>query len=538
MNPPDKVIAFMKKIPFHFRRRWGWILGGIFFLILIILAVLPYFINNDVLRRHAERQMNSRLKGYTVSIKSAYFHPITLALELDDLTVVQEAKPDPPVANISGLRASVYWRDLLTGHVVGEFQIDRPKIYLNLKNIRKEQESKIPLKDKGWQDALQSIFPLKINVFTVNNGELTYVDQSSHKPLKFSRINIYSTNIRNIHYPDDVYPSSFRMEGRVFEKGKLTMNGHANFLAKPHVGFKADLDLEDIDLSYFKPITNRKNISVQKGTFAAEGDIEYTSGDTKIVHFKEVRIADMNMDYIHLPQTAEEEKERIHKTVQTAKELSNKPSSKIRVDLMKIEGTLGYENRTKNPNYRLFFDQFEGTLKNFSNQFSEGEAKLEMKGKFMGTGDTVVTGTFRPETKSPDFDINVAIEDAQMPPMSDLFRAYGNFDIKAGLFSFYSELRVKNNTITGYVKPLFKDMKVYDRRQYKERNIFHKLYLGLVGGISNLLENRAHDEVATKTNISGPLENPETSTAQIILNLISNAFIKSILPGFEKEVSG
>jgi hypothetical protein len=80
-------------------------------------------------------------------------------------------------------------------------------------------------------------------------------------------------------------------------------------------------------------------------------------------------------------------------------------------------------------------------------------------------------------------------------------------------------------------------MKVYDRRQYKEKNVFHKLYVGLVGGISKLLENRAHDEVATKTNISGPLENPKTSTAQIILNLITNAFIKSILPGFEKEVS-
>jgi hypothetical protein len=527
----------MKRIPFHLSRRWAWILGGVFFLILIVLVVLPYFISSDVLRRYAEHQMNSRLKGYTVSIKYAYFHPIGLALELDALTVVQDANPDPPVANIRGLHASVYWRDLLTGHVVGEFLIDRPKIYVNLKNIRKEQESKVPLKNKGWQDALQSVYPLKINVFKVNDGELTYVDQSSFKPLKVSGINIYSTNIQNIHYPDDVYPSSFSMEGRVFEKGKLSLDGHANFLAKPHVGFKGALGLADIDLSYFKPITNRENISVQKGTFSAKGEMEYASDDTKTIHFKELRIADMDVDYIHLPQTAAEEKERIHETVQTAKELSNKPSSKIRVDLMRIEGTLGYEDRTRNPNYRLFFDQFEGTLKNFSNQFSEGEAKLEMKGKFMGTGDTVITGTFRPETKSPDFEVNVAIENTQMPPMSDLFRAYGNFDIKAGLFSFYSELRIKNNTITGYVKPLFKDMKVYDRRQYKEKNVFHKLYVGLVGGISKLLENRAHDEVATKTNISGPLENPKTSTAQIILNLITNAFIKSILPGFEKEVS-
>jgi len=155
----------------------------------------------------------------------------------------------------------------------------------------------------------------------------------------------------------------------------------------------------------------------------------------------------------------------------------------------------------------------------------------------MGTGDTVITGTFRPETKNPDFDVNIAIENTQMPSMSDLFRAYGNFDIKSGLFSFYSEVRVKNNMVTGYVKPLFENMKVYDRSQYKkEEGVLHKAYVGLINGASKLLKNRPNREVATKTDISGPIENPKTSTGQVILNLIRNAFIKAILPGFEKEV--
>jgi hypothetical protein len=525
----------MKRISFHLSRRRAWILGSVSVLILI-LVVLPYFISSDMLRRYAEHQINSRLKGYTVSIKHAHFHPLSFALDLNDVTLVQDANPNPPVANIAGLHASVQWGELLSGHVVGDFLIDRPKIYINLKNIRKEQESKIALKNKGWQDALQSVYPLKINVFRVNAGELTYIDQGPYKPLKVSKINIYSTNIRNIHYPENVYPSSFRMEARIFEKGKLGLDGHANFLAKPHVGFKGDLDLANIDLSYFKPITNRENVSVQEGILSAKGDMEYAPDGTTATHFKDLRIGGVDVNYVHMPQTVTKEKERIHEAAQTTRELSNKPSSKIRVDLMKIEGTLGYENRTSNPNYRLFFDHFEATLKNFSNQFSEGAAKLEIKGQFMGTGNTVMTGTFRPETKNPDFDINIAIENTQMPPMSDLFRAYGNFDIKSGLFSFYSEVRVKNNMVTGYVKPLFKDMNVYDRSQYKDKKVFHKLYVGLVNGASKLLKNRPNQEVATKTNISGPIESPKTDTTQIILNLIRNAFIRSILPGFEKEV--
>ncbi|MEP6601344.1 MAG: hypothetical protein ABJB49_05975, partial [Nitrospirota bacterium] len=106
-----------------------------------------------------------------------------------------------------------------------------------------------------------------------------------------------------------------------------------------------------------------------------------------------------------------------------------------------------------------------------------------------------------------------------------------------GVFSFYSELSVKNGSIQGYIKPLFKDMKVYDRRQDKEKSLFHQLYEGLVGGVAKLLQNRPRAEVATKIEISGPVENPKTSTWETVVNLIRNAFIKAILPGFERQVT-
>lgn len=161
---------------------------------------------------------------------------------------------------------------------------------------------------------------------------------------------------------------------------------------------------------------------------------------------------------------------------------------------------------------------------------------MEFRGKFMGAGDTNVSGTFRPEAKTPDFYIKVAIENTPMPAMNDLFRNYGNFDIKEGLFSFYSELTVKGDTVNGYVKPMFKGLKVYDRRSAGQKNIFHKIHLGLINVIAKILQN-SHKEIATTTTISGPVESPKTSTWQIIVNLIKNAFIKSILPGFEKELS-
>jgi hypothetical protein len=515
-------------------RRRLWVLGSISAFI-VIAAVLSHFISSERLRRIMEDRMNKNLKGYSVSIERAYFHPIGFSIDLENLILVQNAEPDPPIANIRNINASVHWRELLRARLAGDFLIDHPSFHLDLNNIRKERESKVPLKEKGWQESLQSIYPLKINVFRINDGELTYVDEGPYKPLKLDKINLHASNIRNIRSPGSVYPSHFRMEGLVFGKGKLSMNGQADFLQQPHPGIKSEIDLKNMDLSYFEPIVKRRNVSVSKGTLSAMGNVEYAPAQ-KILDLKTLDIQEVNINYLRLPQTTETEKQRLQKAVEKAEELSNEPTTKIRVDTLTIKGAMGYINRTTEPNYRLFIDDVTVTVSNFSNQFAEGEATLEMAGKFMGSGDTVVKGTFRPESKQPDFDLDIAIVETQMPPMSNLFRAYGNFDIKAGLFSFFSELRIKGGEIDGYVKPLFKNMEVYDRRSEQEKSLFQKLYIAVVRGITGLLEN-PRQEVATRTDISGPVTGPETDTFETVINLIRNAFIQSILPGFEEEVS-
>jgi len=78
-------------------------------------------------------------------------------------------------------------------------------------------------------------------------------------------------------------------------------------------------------------------------------------------------------------------------------------------------------------------------------------------------------------------DLVLSIENIDMRRINDLLRAYGNFDVVAGNFSMYSEIKIRQGKIDGYVKPLFSDMKVYDRRQDAEKSLFRKLYEGLFG---------------------------------------------------------
>lgn len=152
------------------------------------------------------------------------------------------------------LHASVHWGALLHGRLVADFLFERPKLYVNLTQVRTEIREKTPMRERGWQEALESIYPLKINVFRVENAEITYVDQGPFRPLQLSRVNLQAENIRNVKSPDHVYPSEIHLDGVVFGSGKIVLDGKANFLAEPHIGVRAALSVERIPLDYFKPI--------------------------------------------------------------------------------------------------------------------------------------------------------------------------------------------------------------------------------------------------------------------------------------------
>jgi hypothetical protein len=96
-------------------------------------------------------------------------------------------------------------------------------------------------------------------------------------------------------------------------------------------------------------------------------------------------------------------------------------------------------------------------------------------------------------------------------------------------------MRVKNGRIEGYVKPLFRDLVAYDSTQDAEKSLGQKMKEKVVNVVGKVLRNERREEVATVVPVSGPLENPKAGTLETVLKLVQNAFIKAILPGFERE---
>jgi hypothetical protein len=178
----------------------------------------------------------------------------------------------------------------------------------------------------------------------------------------------------------------------------------------------------------------------------------------------------------------------------------------------------------------------EMTIEDFSNRFDKGTAKVALEGRFMGNGKLTAKAVFRPQNPLPDFDLKIKIVNTALKSMNNVLRAHAGADVHAGTFAFFSEMTVQRGTVDGYVKPFFKQVEVYDPAQDKEKGFFKQVYEGLVDGIVTLFKNEPRDEVATETEVKGPLSDPRASTWDILLNLVKNAFLKAIVPGFKQSL--
>ncbi|MBY0274453.1 DUF748 domain-containing protein [Candidatus Binatia bacterium] len=518
-------------------RRHPWLTGTALAITgLILLAYVVGFAVAEPLRREAERHMNAALVGYRVSIGGLRLNVLGLGVDLLDLRVVQTSHPKPPIADIRRFGASIQWWALLHGRVVGDLVIVEPKLLLDLAQAQAEVKDDRELTEHGWQDAVRSIYPLEINALEVRRGSVTYDDGSKIGPIHATDVHLLAQDIRNVASREGTFPSPLRIDATVFDSGEVGFDGSADFLAEPHAALRGELRLEALPLKPITPIADAWGVRIEGGTLSLDGTVATAVDDTD-VHLSSVRIDGMRADYANAGEPGARGKRVAEKTVRTATDPEKAPKTAVRVDELRlVNAELGWIDETADPAYRLFLAKLGVTVRDFSNSTSAGKpGRADLDGSFMGSGRIRLRATFQPTDARTEFTSNLEITDVDMTTMNDLLRARGGFDVRSGRFSLFSEIGVKNGRVDGYVKPLFRDLDVYDRQQDADKNIFRQAYEGIVGGIGTLLENRPRDEVATRTDLSGRIEDPKTSTWEIVVGLIQNAFVRAILPGLDRE---
>jgi peptidoglycan LD-endopeptidase LytH len=190
-----------------------------------------------------------------------------------------------------------------------------------------------------------------------------------------------------------------------------------------------------------------------------------------------------------------------------------------------------FDDQNSNPPFKLFISDTDLKIRHLGNHQTQGPAQLTLIGKFMGSGATHVNGTFLAAGAGPAFNLNIAIENTDMTSLNPLLRAYGRFDVAQGRFSLYSQLGVKNGNINSYVKPMFSDLVVYEYQKDKNKGVIDQAKHMLLDTAGHVFKNRETQKVATQVSISGTLKNTNVSTWDAFVEIVKNAFVKTILPG-------
>ena len=512
-----------------------WV-GGIFATLIVALFVASFFLD-DIVRARTQSAMNQKLKGYHVALAHAHLQLVGGILTLNGLKVIQQTHPHPPVADVPMMRFHIQVKELLSRRVVADVLLSHPKVHVNQTQLVAEKKDKVPLRQKGWQDALEAAYPFKINRFTIDDGDVVYIQDAVNPPLHLANLYFTTDNIRNIHAPNNVYPSRFHANLVIFGTGRATIDGHANFLEEPFPGARAQYTIANVPLSALDPEIRQINIEVSGGRLSSRGLLEYSPKVTR-VDVDNATIDGVGIGYVHSPATKEAEAKRVKETGKQIEKQNNRPAVDISVrDFDITHSNFSFTDKTANPNYKLFINDTELVLKNLSNHQGQGAADLTLRGKFMGSGDTDVAGNFLASQQGPAFNVKVSIQNTEMTSMNDLLRAFGSFDVAAGQLSMFSQVAVKDGNIDGYVKPMFANLKVYDYQKDKSTPVLHQAKEMLIGGASHLFKNRSTEKVAADIDLKGKLTSPDVSTWQALAQVLRNAFIEAIIPGFDRAVA-
>jgi membrane protein len=520
------------------RRHRRWAIAGAVVAFFVIATLVAASVLGGPVKRYAERTANERLPDYEIRIGSVDLQPFRLGLELQDVDVRLRSQADPPLAQIPHLQGRVRFWPLLTGKIDLNLEMKRPHLAATEEQVEAvlHPQNKEEVKEQAvaWQDMVRELMPIRVSL-SISDGQLRYRSEPTVEPIALNQLQVHVENVTNRPVEHEMFPSALRVDARFSEESKIALDSRADLLAKPSPRVDGDLKVERLALPSLRPLIRKYNVQLRDGAVDMTAHVQYAS-PTTVVDVSDLRIQGAKVDYVHTAKTKQKEEQQAKKGAEKAKDAHKNPSVVVKVSLGKIlHSDVGFVNTATSPDYRVFLSDLDLELQNFSNRPEEGMGTIKLNGSFMGSGPMEVKGSFRPEKPNPDFNVRVRIVKTPVERLNKVLEAYGQIHASQGTFAFFSDMTVKNNRIEGYVKPFLKDVQVYDPDEDKDQKPAKKLFEAVVNGVLDLFKSTPTDQVATKTDISGPVEAPKASTVQILEKLVENAFFKAILPGFEGQ---
>lgn len=199
------------------------------------------------------------------------------------------------------------------------------------------------------------------------------------------------------------------------------------------------------------------------------------------------------------------------------------------------QGSIHFRSYKARQPVDVYLDQLEASvddLTNIKNQITPLLTTVEADGMAMDQAPFEFRMKLDPFSYRPTFHMAMRLIGLDVTKINDLARTYGQFDFKRGWFDLVVRADASEGQIQGYVKPLFRDLKVFDligdiKTDQNPLQYFWQLVLGVA---TNVFKNQQRDQFGTQIPFTGDLEQPSVDILTTIGNVLRNAFVRAYLP--------
>ncbi|WP_434705322.1 DUF748 domain-containing protein [Pseudomonas sp. Z1-12] len=204
------------------------------------------------------------------------------------------------------------------------------------------------------------------------------------------------------------------------------------------------------------------------------------------------------------------------------------------------EGKVTFRNFNSKPPVNLRATDVNASFYNLTNVVdTEGKRDARFEGKALVAehAPLEMQATFDPLSDFEDFDFRLRARNIELKRLNDFAAAYGKFDFNAGHGDLVIEAEADNARLSGYIKPLLRDVDVFDWQQDVEnqnKNIFRSVWEALVGTGETALKNQRKNQFATRVELSGNVHQQDISAFEAFLQILRNGFVQAFNARYEQ----
>jgi hypothetical protein len=192
-------------------------------------------------------------------------------------------------------------------------------------------------------------------------------------------------------------------------------------------------------------------------------------------------------------------------------------------------GNVMFYDFTTKPQVDLSLHNVELVAENLNNARNHKDvlpSRVTMHATSIGNGLLTLNMKINVLKKLPDLDMDLKFEQVNMPALNDFFDAYARVDVEKGSFNLYAEVAVLDGKVTGYVKPLFNDLKVVDWKKDKDKPL-ELVWESIAGFLVEVFENQSKDQFATRVPLQGQIAEVKSPFWPALWNIFRNAFVEA-----------